>query len=334
MLIFLAFIIAIPHGMKFWWIGFFIAAFLSASQDIAIDGFYLEALDDKQQAAYAGLRIAAYRVSMIIGTAIPLMIAGKINWFAGFLSCALLFGIVFIYNFFFLPKSALTSNAKDPGIELERKLSFKIRMKSHLKNYLEAFKTYLLQDRIAIIIIFMLLYKLGDAMLFSMNTPFLLDLGVTTFQLGWISGTVGKICSIAGSIAGGWWVAKKGLRKGLWQLALTMNLTILAYVWLSIAKPGLFGVVIVHGLEQIAAGVGTTSFVIFQMRTCKKEFRAAHYAIATSIMAFGPMISGPIGGYLASKFGYTSFFAICFLASIPGFTLIKFLPNLEKQNGL
>lgn len=330
MLIFLAFIIAIPHGMKFWWIGFFIAAFLSASQDIAIDGFYLEALDEKHQAAYAGLRIAAYRVSMIIGTAIPLMIAGKINWFAGFLSCAVLLGIVFIYNFFFLPKPLLSPKREDQTVETEQKLSFKERMKSHLKNYLEAFKTYLLQDRIAVIIIFMLLYKLGDAMLFSMNTPFLLDLGVTTFQLGWISGTVGKVSSIAGSIAGGWWVAKKGLRKGLWQLALVMNVTILAYVWLSIAKPGLFGVVLVHALEQIAAGVGTTSFVIFQMRTCKKEFRAAHYAIATSIMAFGPMISGPIGGYLASKFGYTPFFTICFLASIPGFLLIKFLPNLEK----
>src|SRR4029453_369181 len=86
MLVFLSFLIAIPNAMPLWWTGFAIAAFLSATQDIAIDGFYLEALDDKQQAAYAGLRIAAYRVSMILGTSVPLMVAGTWNWFAGFLS--------------------------------------------------------------------------------------------------------------------------------------------------------------------------------------------------------------------------------------------------------
>jgi PAT family beta-lactamase induction signal transducer AmpG len=390
MLIFLAFIIAIPNGMTFWWIGFALAAFLSASQDIAIDGFYLEALDDKYQAAYAGLRIAAYRVSMIIGTAIPLMIAGKVNWFAGFLSCGILLGIVFAYNFFGLPRPLrpeITSRKKEEKIlssqprggvawfhdlvplilfvgtffgwrqkiiateyfrplialillYLISRIFFRIRaflnhgssssakekFINHLNAYLEAFRSYLDQEKILLVILFMLFYKLGDAMLFSMNTPFLLDLGVTTFQLGWMSGTIGKVCSIAGSIMGGWWVSKKGLRKGLWHLALTMNFTILAYVWLAMMKPGLIGVAIVHGIEQLAAGLGTTAFVIFQMRTCKKEFRAAHYAIATSIMAFGPMISGPIGGILASRLGYTSFFWVCFGCSIPGLILIKLLP--------
>src|SRR5262245_56639197 len=105
-----------------------------------------------------------------------------------------------------------------------------------------------------------------------------------------------------------------------------MNAAILAYVWLAVFKPGLTGVVFVHALEQVAAGVGNTAFAIFQMRTCKKEFKAAHFAIATSIMAFGPMISGPIGGYLASHLGYASFFWVCFGSSIPGLILIAFLP--------
>lgn len=393
MLAFLAFIIAIPNAMAFWWSGFALCAFLSATQDIAIDGFYLEALNDKEQAAYAGLRIAAYRVAMILGTAIPLMIAGKVNWFYGFLSCAVLLGIIFLYNFFMLPRPPLEAKVQAPleipalspanqkrafswlhdltalllmiGIVVAWKYRFikteyfrpliaitalyllsriffriraswslqdprhsplKARLLANLQSYMEAFRSYLDQEKILLILIFMLIYKLGDAMLFSMNTPFLLDLGVTTFQLGWISGTVGKISAIAGSIFGGWWVARQGLRKGLWQLALTMNAAILAYVWLAVFKPGLTGVVLVHALEQVAAGVGTTAFAIFQMRTCKKEFKAAHFAIATSIMAFGPMISGPIGGVLASRLGYASFFWVCFGVSIPGLLLIKFLP--------
>ncbi|MFO1520059.1 MAG: MFS transporter [bacterium] len=393
MLVFLSFIIAIPHAMAFWWTGFAIAAFLSATQDIAIDGFYLEALDDKEQAAYAGLRIAAYRVSMILGTSIPLMIAGKVNWFAGFLSCAALLGLVFAYNFFLLPKPKAEKKILEPAKRVSASLASepeksvqgyfhdaftvvlmagivfgwqyhwikgeyfkpliaiaavyllsrvffhlkdfllkgeggeaKAKFVAYLQSYMEAFRSYLDQERILLVIVFMLLYKLGDAMLFSMNTPFLLDLGVTTFQLGWISGTVGKVASISGSIFGGWWVAKKGLRKGLLQLALTMNAAILAYVWMAMMKPGLWGVVAVHALEQVAAGVGTTAFAIFQMRTCKKEYKAAHYAIATSIMAFGPMISGPIGGHVASHLGYASFFWVCFGASIPGLLLIPFLP--------
>ncbi len=326
MLFVLSFLIMIPHGMAYWWIGFAVCAFLSASQDIAIDGFYMEALTDTQQAEYAGLRIAAYRVSMIIGTSIPLMIAGKVNWFAGFLSCAGLLGIVWIYNFFFLPKPP---NPKTQSVNHHE--SLKEKFSNHLKQYLLAFKTYLDQEKIVLIIIFMLIYKLGDAMLFSMNTPFLLDLGVTTFQLGWVSGTVGKITSISGGIIGGIWAGKRGLRKGLWELALFMNATILAYVWMAYHRPPFWMIVATHALEQFAAGVGTTAFVIFQMRTCKAEFRASHYAIATSIMAFGPMISGPIGGYLASHFGYTSFFAICFAASIPGLTLIPFLPLKDEK---
>jgi PAT family beta-lactamase induction signal transducer AmpG len=399
MLVFLSFIIAIPYAMTLWWTGFAISAFLSASQDIAIDGFYMEALDDEGQAAFAGLRIAAYRVSMILGTSIPLMIAGKVNWFWGFLSCSALLGIVLIYNFFFLPRpaaappkpsnpsnKALTTVQEDPrgvkdtlhdavalllpvaivvgwkfhyikseyfkpgiaiaslyllsriflwlkgSLRLDPTSSpVKARLVAHVQSYMEAFRSYLDQDRIGLVLVFMLIFKLGDAMLFSMNTPFLLrGLGITEFQLGWISGTVGKISSIAGSIFGGWYVARKGLRKGLWELALVMNAAILAYVWLAVAKPGLWGVVAVHALEQIAAGVGATAFAIFQMRTCKKEYRAAHFAIATSIIAFGPMISGPIGGHLASRLGYASFFWVCFGVSIPGLVLVKFLPIKEE----
>lgn len=326
MLLFLAFLIAIPNGMAYWWTGFAICAFLSASQDIAIDGFYMEALNDQEQAAYAGLRIAAYRVSMIAGTSIPLMIAGKFDWFAGFLSCAALLGLVWAYNFFFLPRPP--APAEQP--EASRPKAGE-RFKEHLKKYGLAFKTYLDQERIALIIIFMLIYKLGDAMLFSMNTPFLLDLGVTKFQLGWVSGTVGKVSSIAGGILGGVWAAKRGLRRGLWELALFMNLAILAYVWMAYHKPPFWMIVGTHALEQFAAGVGTTAFVIFQMRTCKAEFKASHYAIATSIMAFGPMISGPIGGYLASHFGYTAFFAVCFACSLPGLALIPFLPIRDGE---
>jgi hypothetical protein len=115
----------------------------------------------------------------------------------------------------------------------------KARLVANIQSYMEAFRSYLDQDQIGLVIVFMLIYKLGDAMLFSMNTPFLLDLGVTTFQLGWISGTVGKVASIAGAIYGGWYVSKKGLRRGLFELALVMNGAILAYVWLAVMKPGL-----------------------------------------------------------------------------------------------
>src|SRR4029434_1864839 len=246
--------------------------------------------------------IAAYRVSMILGTSVPLMVAGTWNWFAGFLSCAGLLGLVFAYNFFLLPTPPAPSTPEAAAPTLNRTqrvegrlswlheiaallvvigvvsawkyhwiktvyftplivivslyllsqivyrwisaqpeqilgdLSAKARLIRHLHTYMEAFRSYLDQERIGVILLFMLLYKLGDAMLFSMNTPFLLDLGVTTFQLCWLSGTVGNVRSIAGSLFGGWCVSRVGLRKGLWRLAVTMTVAILAYVWLAMAK--------------------------------------------------------------------------------------------------
>ncbi len=340
MLFVLSFLVLIPNAKFAWWTGFVICAFLSASQDIAIDGYYMDALDSKMQAAYAGFRNSVYRVAMMIGTSIPLMVQGKTqSWFYAFLSCALLLSLAFSYNFFFLPKLP-----PPPPVSTDLKKDPKEQLKKHLREYGEAFKSYLLQDRIILILIFILIYKLGDALLFSMNTPFLMDLGVTTFQLGWISGTAGKIFSILGSIGGGWWVFRKGLKKGLWQLALFMNLAILAYAWLAISgkkdessfyflgvNTFILKVFLIHSLEQFAAGVGTTAFVIFQMSTCKSEYKASHFAITSSIIAFGPMISGPIGGYLSSHFGYAAFFTVCFLVSIPGLSLIPFLPIREKQ---
>ncbi|MBF0492185.1 MAG: MFS transporter [Deltaproteobacteria bacterium] len=337
-LVLMSFIVVMPNAKVFWWVAFGLCAFLSATSDIAIDGFYLEALDEEKQAAFAGVRTMAYRVAMILGSSIPLVIAERVNWFWAFMSCAVLYGICFLYNLFFLPRDTHLTLAPN-NIEICDSLREEAKIQKYFQEYGRAFLTYLEQKKIILIISFVIIYKLGDAMLFAMNTPFLLDLGITKEQLGWIGGTLGKIGSIAGSLAGGWWVSRIGLKKGLWQSALFMNFTILVYGVLALAKMHLWEVAAIHFLEQFAAGIGATAFVIFQMRTCSKEFKASHYAISTSLIAFGPMISGPIGGYLSEwlihkdglHLGYAYYFLFCFLASLPGLALIHFLPWEEER---
>jgi len=310
-------------------------ALLSATQDIAIDGYYLEALNEKDQAEYAGMRVAAYRVAMIVGSGALVALAGLTGWTAGFGAAAVIMGLLLFFHALFLPVlekkqgKGRERNGKD-NPEQNRDATCKAQALS-LSTFMEAFTSYLHQPRIILVLLFIMLYKQGDALLFAMNTPFFMDIGVTVPQLGLIAGTIGKIASIGGSIAGGMLMARLGVKKGVWILSFAMNVPIAMYIWLAheAAKGqhvSLLLVGTVHSLEQLAAGLGTAAYMVFLMRTCSKKYKAAHYAIATSLMALGMTGAGMVSGYLTEALGYEEFFWVCFAATLPGLLMMWFLP--------
>ena len=106
------------------------------------------------------------------------------------------------------------------------------------KDFGRAFSTYFDQERVALVIIFIITYKIGDEILFSMGTPFLMrELGVTKAQLSWLGGILGALGAIAGTSIGGIWIKKKGLKKAIWPLTILMNFNIWAYIWLAWSLP-------------------------------------------------------------------------------------------------
>lgn len=303
---------------------FLVIAFLSATQDIAIDGFYLDALTVEDQAAYSGVRVMCFRLAMMFGGGLLVSIAGKTHsWQVGFGGAFLVFVALALYHNIALPKPL-------PIVVIDGEKR---------KSSIGAFTSFLDQNKIVLILLFIVLFRLDDAFLKPMAKPFLMDIGVTVAQIGFLQGVVGIGATIAGTLGGGFFIAKKGLHRGLWVLGIIHACNPLFYTWLalihkkgeSLGSLGLIHVGTVNALENFAVGLGTIAFVNFLMRTCKKEYTSAHYAIATGLMALSGMFASFFSGFIASKIGYMHYFMFCAIASIPGMMILLFLPIKEME---
>lgn len=287
---------------------FVIIAFLAATHDIAVDGYYIQSLDDSDQAAFSGLRVAAYRVALLVGNGALVVLAGMISWAACFLAAAGIMAALAVLHHLLLPKVRTGRNILDLPV---------IR---------EAFATYLRQPHIVIVLAFILVFRAGDAMMFAMATPLLRDLGYDTAARGFLSGTLGTITGIGGALVGGVIISRWGLRRCLFPFTLIQSLAIPAYAWMAYVKPGLLGVGIVIAIEQLAAGIGTAALVVFLMQRCNRDFQATHFAIGSALMSVAATLSGSISGFVAHQVGFTLFFWIAFVVSWPGIILAWRMP--------
>lgn len=314
---------------------FLAMALVAATNDIAIDGYYLEAIQSReQQALLSGYRVLAYRLAMvfarsglvgIVAWSTARTIGGNpaLAWIPAFCSAGgVLLGLSLLHAII-LPRTEVQSRGGTKASPARRAG----------RVFKEGFKSYIAQPRVGRILSFIILYKLGDEVLFSMVTPFLMrELRISTEQYAWVAGIVGAAGTIAGAMVGGWWINRVGLRKALWPLSIVMNVNIWLYVWLSVAKPdpatfwGIFAIAAVHCVEQVAAGLGSAALLVFLLSTCSKEFRATHYAIGSAIMSVPGTLIGGEAGRIVEILGYTNLYIVAFVLSIPGMCLIPLVP--------
>ncbi len=313
-----------PYAIPLALAGFTLIAFASATQDIAIDGYYLDVLNKQQQAFYVGVRNAAYKVAWLLGSGGLVYLAGKIGdssgiangWLAAFAVTALLLAALTVFHGWYLPRPKHT--------EVMERLT--------ASGFFNVFATYFAQPGIVAIVLFILVFRLGDALMLKMAQPFLLDavekggLGMSTADVGLIYGTVGTVFLLLGGLLGGWLVARDGLKKWLLPAALIQNGAIPLYWLLAVTKPGITWVAAVNAVEQLCYGLGVAAYTVFLLTTVKTEYKAAHYATATALMALGVMLPGAVSGYLCNHLGYANFFLLSFLAAIPGVIIIFYLP--------
>lgn len=297
------------------------SAFVAATHDVAIDGYYMTAIvDPVEQAAWTGLRVMAYRGAVIFTKSVLVALAGWFAWVYGFLGAAfVLFGLLVFHR------------ARLPHVEAPREGS--LDGGALVRGWGRAFVTWLDQPRVGLVVFFVVTYKLGDEVLFSMNTPFLLrELDVTKEQLAWLSGVVGTVASIGGTLSSAWAIQRWGLRRAIWPLTVAMNVNIWAYVWLAWALPdatttgGIATIAAVHAYEQFAAGLGNAVLVVYLMRTCKPEFKAGHYAIASALSSLGGTLFGGFGGVIVEQVGYLWLYVLAFLAALPAMAILPFVP--------
>jgi PAT family beta-lactamase induction signal transducer AmpG len=311
---------------------FITGAFISATYDIAADGFYMLALSDKEQAFFVGLRSGFYRMAMIFGSGLLVYVAGTLEMTLGGVAASWtwvfgigsgIFAMLFFYHVLVLPYPAADSGPADA--EAAPRRSFR-----------EVFAAYFRQERVGVLVTFILCYRLGEAMLLKLVSPFLLDphaaggLGLSTSEVGLVYGTVGIVALVLGGILGGWLIARFGLRRCIWPLVIAMHLPDLFFVYMAWAKPPVAMVYPLVALEQFGYGMGFTVFTVYLMYSAEGRYKTSHYAISTGIMALGMMVPGFLSGWLQQRVGYPLFFAVVCLLTIPGMLTIPFLPRRER----
>lgn len=305
---------------------FWLMAFSSATHDIAADGFYMLALNESEQSLFVGIRNIFYRIATITGQGLLIVLAGMLEkwtgnipyaWSLVFFVCAGLFIAIGLYHSYQLPKPTI-----DKGASL-----------GSLGNL---FKTFFQKKGIVLSLAFILLYRLGEAQLAKLASPFLLDspemggLNLSTEQVGIIYGTIGVIALLLGGIVGGIVASKHGLKKWLWYMVAAMNLPNLVYVYLAFVQPENFWVISsCVAIEQLGYGFGFTAFMLYLIYVAQGPYQTAHYAICTGFMALGMMLPGMIAGWLQEMMGYDWFFIWVCLCTIPGIILASFLPIPE-----
>ena len=247
-------------------------------------------------------------------------------WSITFYVLAGFFLLIFIYHRFALPHPASDAPKNHRASEIMREFGL-------------TFKSFFSKEGIGLAITFMLLYRLGEAMLVKMASPFLLDtrevggLGLTTGQVGLVYGTVGVISLTLGGIVGGIAASRKGLKYWIWPMALCITLPHLAYLYLSWFMPqNMFLVNMAVAIEQFGYGFGFTAYMLYLIYFSNGEHKTAHYAICTGFMALGMMLPGMIAGWIQELIGYNHFFIFVMICAIPTLAVIPFL-KIDRSFG-
>ena len=286
---------------------FVITAFASATHDIAADGFYMLALNQQQQSFFVGIRSTFYRLSSIFGQGVLVYVAGVLEtrtgdipwaWTITMAITAVMFSCITIYHTFFVPR-AKEDAEKDAENTADKETRKRSTTEEIFDEFARTFSLYFKKPGVLLAIVFMLLYRLPEAFLLKMVSPFLLDtranggLGLSTESVGF------------------------------------------TFVYLSMAMPtDLVVISVCVAIEQFGYGFGFTAYMLYMMYFSEGEFKTAHYAICTAFMAASMMIPGMAAGYLQELLGYEHFFwmvIVCCIATVGVTLTIKVNPEYGRK---
>lgn len=252
-------------------------------------------------------------------------------WIVVFLSLSAFFFAVAVYHSWILPHPASDSHESTHSAS------------EIMKEFVLTFVSFFKKEQIWIAIAFMLLYRLPEAQLVKLISPFLLDpidkggLGLSTGEVGLVYGTVGIIGLTIGGIIGGMVAARGGLKKWLWPMAWSMSLTCLTFIYLSyFPASSLLVINICVFIEQFGYGFGFTAYMLYLIYFSEGRHKTAHYAICTGFMALGMMLPGMAAGWLQETIGYRHFFiwtVICCVATIGVCAFVKIDPKFGLKQG-
>ena len=302
---------------------FWITAFASSTHDIAIDGFYMLGLSGGEQSFFAGIRTTFYRLANLFVQGGMVVVAGVLEqrgdvpraWKLTLLSLAIIWTVLTLYHLWAIPK---------PSEDRERESSGHI-----LKEFGRSFSTFFAKKEIWAGIAFMLLFRLPEAFALKIVPAFLVDpsdsggMGLDTVSFGIVNNTVGVIGIVLGGILGGISVSRRGLRKSLWPMALSLALPCAVYLWMAFdTSMPLWLIGASVGIEQFGYGFGFTAYTLYMIFLSDGPFKTSHYSLCTAFMAASMMLPGLVAGALQESLGYKSYFVLTLACSLATFAAV------------
>lgn len=307
---------------------FAIIAFNGATHDIAADGVYINVLSESLQSKFVGWQGAAYNIAKVFTQGLLVYIAGQLEMTVGVLHAWMTvmgaFGVIMVllgfYHSRFLPTGGKVGDVHS--------------MREALSTFSDVVKSFFAKKHIAAGILFVILYRFAEGQAIKIVPLFMKaareqgGLALSTSEIGVVYGTFGAAAFVLGSIAAGYFTAKRGLRKSLLLLCASFNIPFAVYVYLSTAQPtslAVIGTAVVF--EYFGYGFGFVGLTLFMMQQIAPgKYKMAHYAFATGIMSLGMMIPSMLSGFVSDWLGYRSFFLWVMIATAPSFLASWLVP--------
>ncbi len=276
-------------------------SFFSASQDISIDAYRTEILKPKDRGLGASLAVTAYRIALIVAGGLCLLLADHFGWQNALIiiTSLLILGII-------------TTLLADEPDGIKKPASLK-------ESFIEPFKDLLKRDKSILLLLFIILYKLGDAYASSLSTAFFIrGVGFSLTEVGTVNKIGGLISAIAGSLLGGFLLIRMSLYRAIIWFGIFQALSNLMFMALAIAGKSFLLFVGTVVVENVTGGMGTTAFLALLMGLCNRSFAATQYAVLSSLASLGRVIISPTSGFVVESIGWSAFYFITFLVAIPG----------------
>lgn len=303
-------------------------AFFSASQDIVVDAYRVDVLEEKERGAGVSLFLLGYRLAILIAGALTFYLVGILkSWQGVYVVMALLMSIGIVTSIF----------APEPKLRVRPPQSLYEAVTLPFIDFFQ--RNGVLQA--LLILVFIVIYKLGDSLLKNVATPFLLAKGLNFAEADLAFPTALSIFAvIVGTLAGGAIMTKIGVNRALWIFAILQAVGNLTYFALAVVGKNYPLMVAALNIENFCAGLESAAFVAFMMGLCNQGFSATQYALLSSLQAFSRDILSAPAGTWAEATGWPTFFLITAIAALPGVILLPFFapwnpkPALINRPGL
>lgn len=306
-------------------------AFFSASQDIVIDAYRVEILAEHEQGAGAAAIQIGYRIGMLVSGAGALYIADFFGWFAAFATMAALVSVG-MATILLNPEPTVGRRAEAAANHANG------ARVAEMTGWIEAhvvapFADFIARSGWPVILLFILLYKFGDAVAGVMTNPFYIETGFTLSEIASVSKIFGLGATLVGAVLGGIVVVRLGVLKGLLVCGVLQMLSNLMFAVQAMVGHDIVVLTLTVGIENFTGGMGTAAFVAYLSSLCTFAFTATQYALLSSLAAVGRTVLSAAGGWMADQMGWVSFFLLTTVAALPGLVLLIWLMRAARETG-